>query len=238
MTEILDIAGTQEIAALYLADGRVPHPTRPWVTMGMIASVDGAISVGGRSSALGGPPDRAVFRALRATADVVLVGASTLRVERYRAVRLPDPLVAWRRERGMPDSPRVAVVSRSLDFELSASLALSRPYVLTCDEAPAGRLAELGDTAEVIVYGSSNVDLPGALSELRRRGVDRVTLEGGPTLNGEMVDLIDEACVTIAPVIVGGTADRMVGGIEALRTADLARLIHSEGYLLARYLLQ
>lgn len=205
--------------------------------MGMISSLDGGVTVDGRSAGLGGPPDRAAFRALRAASDVVLVGAETLRAERYRAVALPERLVAWRRTRGMSDNPQVAIVSRSLDLELTESLAESRPLILTCDSSPIEKRQALAEVAEVILSGTDSVVPSLALARLHERGTGRVILEGGPTLNGQMIDLIDEACVTIAPLVAGGAAYRIVTGAQYSRRLDLMRVIHSDGFLLLRYLL-
>jgi riboflavin-specific deaminase-like protein len=238
VTEIVDLGEPDDIASHYLADERPPRPDRPWVTLGMISSLDGAISVDGRSSDLGGPADRAAFRALRATADVVLVGAGTVRAEGYHRVRLPDRFVAWRRERGMADAPRVAIVSRSLDLDLTDDLRVSVPLIVAPADAPSERLEELGRSVEVLVAGTGGVDLVFALRELRRRGVGRVTLEGGPQLNAQMVasGLVDEMCVTIAPVTVGGTTGRMIAGEMHSTGLTLTRAIHSQGFLLMRYL--
>ena len=235
MTQLveLDDAG---IIEQYLADERPPRPTRPWVTMGMISSLDGGVTVDGRSTGLGGPPDRAVFRALRAVSDVVLVGAETLRAERYRAVSLPDHLVDWRRSRGMADNPQVAVVSRSLDLELTESLAEARPLILTCDSAPLKKRQAMAEVAEVVLSGTDGVVPALALAHLQERGIGRVILEGGPSLNGQMLGLIDEACVTIAPLVAGGAANRIVAGSQVSRRLDLIRVIHSDGFLLLRYL--
>jgi riboflavin-specific deaminase-like protein len=235
---VLDLPDVAEIAGYYLADLRRPPPGRPWVTLGMVSSLDGAAAVDGRSSGIGGPPDKAVFRALRAVCDVVLVGANTVRTERYRAVDLPEQLLEWRRSRGMDDNPRVAIVSRSLDLDLSESLAASRPIILTAAASPSEEVARLREVAEVVVAGEDSVDLGDALGALRRMGVERVTLEGGPTLNGQLVaaGLVDEACVTIAPVVVGGAAPRIVAGPLTVNGLTATRLIHSHGHLLLRYL--
>ena len=56
---------------------------RPRVRLNMIATVDGAGSLDGHSAALGGPADKALFATLRALADVILVGAATMRTETY-----------------------------------------------------------------------------------------------------------------------------------------------------------
>lgn len=238
MTEVVSALGTDDIISRYLADPRPPHADRPWVTLGMISSFDGSATLGEGSTGLGGPPDRAVFRALRAMSDLIVVGATTMRSEGYRAVSLPVELQSWREKQGMTLLPRVAVVSRSLDLDMSESLLASRPVILTCRGAPDDRVDALASVAEVVVAGDAEVDVGAAMTELAARGAERVVLEGGPTLNGHMAGLIDEVCMTIAPVLVGGDGPRIVTGGEETRRATLARIIHSEDFLLLRYLLQ
>lgn len=222
------------VTGRYLADARPPLPDRPWVTLGMISSLDGSAVLDGGSTALGGPADRAVFRALRAVADVVLVGASTVRAEGYRAPRLPVELTEWRSSRGMTPAPRVAIVSNSLDLDLNESLVASRPLVLTSAAADPARRRGLG--VDVVECGTDRVDLRLALATLRRMGVERVTLEGGPQLNGQMLGLIDEASVTIAPLLAGGDGLRMVMGGSPERPLTVDRVILSDGFLLVRAL--
>ena len=95
---------------------------RPWVIVDMMSSVDGATAVAGRSGGLGGPGDKAVFRALRAVPDVILVGAATARVERYGPVRLDDEVRARRVARGQSSLPRLALVSGRLDLDPDAAM--------------------------------------------------------------------------------------------------------------------
>ncbi|HVR31416.1 MAG TPA: dihydrofolate reductase family protein [Acidimicrobiia bacterium] len=235
MTEFVEVSDVAGIADHYLDDARPARPDRPWITLGMISSLDGAATVDGGSTDLGGPPDRAVFQALRAVADVIFVGASTVRAEGYRSVRLPEELVAWRIARGMREVPAVAIVSNSLDLDLSDSLVASRPLVVT-SERGRDRGGAVRDEVEMVVAGVERVDFPLAMAALRARGVERVILEGGPSVNGQTMDLLDEACVTIAPVLAGGDAPRIVEGGSGLRRMKMARIIACEGFLLLRYL--
>ena len=63
---------------------RSPHADRPWLMLNMVASIDGAAAIDGVSRGLSSEPDKAMFGALRAQADVILVGARTANTERYR----------------------------------------------------------------------------------------------------------------------------------------------------------
>lgn len=236
MTQIFDLPASA-IAARYLADERPAPDGRPWVLMGMIASLDGSAVVDGGSTALGGPPDRQVFRALRAVADVIVVGAGTVRSERYRAPTLPDELREWRNRRGMSDSPRIAIVTESLRVDPTDSLAAGRPLVFTTEESAANAGTGIGEWAEVVTVGDSSVEPSRMLAHLGTKGFRTVLVEGGPRLNGALASHVDEVCLTVSPTLAGGDGPRIVDGMPAGRAASLDRVIHSEGFLLLRYLL-
>lgn len=202
---------------------------RPGLRVNMIASADGAVTVDGRSGGLGGAGDRAVFHALRARADVVLVGAGTVRAERYGPPRGDRP-------------PRIAVVTRSCDLDWDAPLfaePTTRPLVVTVAGAPPDRLARAGEVADVVVAGAEDVDLPRALRLLGDRGARAVLCEGGPSLNGRLAaaGLVDELCLTVAPLLAGGDARRIVAGpaLSPPPAMALASVCEEEGYLFLRY---
>ncbi len=191
---------------------------RPAIRAVMIQSIDGAVSIDGRSAPLGGPGDTEVYLANRSLADVVLVGAETVRAEGYGPARLTPALVARRERRGQPPRPPIAVVSRSLRLDETSRFftdAAVRPIVITTDDAPPRRVARLEEVADVIVAGTGDVDLAAAVRELGRRGAHRIVCEGGPTLNAALVTagLLDEVCLTVAPVVVGH-GPRVLGGVD------------------------
>jgi riboflavin biosynthesis pyrimidine reductase len=233
-----------DVDAVIAAEARPAPDGRPWVLVNMISSLDGAITVEGRSGLLGGPADRAVFSALRAVADVVLAGAGTVRAERYGPARPTDRQRADRRSRGQAEAPTIAVMTRSLDLDLTSRLFTDgdgpRPMVITCADAPADRKAATEQVADVVVVGDSTVDLPGALALLGERGMAVVTCEGGPRLNGDLVvdDLIDEWSLTLSPLLTGGDSARAATGPNppSPRALVLDRLLEGDDHLLARWL--
>jgi riboflavin-specific deaminase-like protein len=238
-TEALALALAQVVAA----EARPVPPERPWVMVNMVASVDGASTVAGRSGPLGGRGDRAMFTALRAVPDVILVGAGTVRAERYGPPRITEPSRAERRSRGQEPAPRLAVVSRSLELDPGADLfskAEAPPLVLTTVTAPAHGRARLAGVAEIVEAGEDRVDLRRAMVELARRGARVVLAEGGPHLNGDLVaaDLVDEWRLTLAPTLAGGSAERIAVGPEppAMVPLLLDRAYEHDGELLLRYL--
>lgn len=162
---------------------------RPAVRLNMIVSVDGGTSWNGVSGALGGSADKALFGVLRSLADVVLVASATMRGEQYGPAVLEPKIQDARRERGQTPVPRIAVVSRTCQFDWSApffTAATERPIVLTVSSAPEAELARAAEVAEVILAGAEDVDLARAVDELGTRGAKHVLAEGGPTLNGQL----------------------------------------------------
>jgi riboflavin biosynthesis pyrimidine reductase len=205
----------------------------------MITSADGAATVEGTSGGLGNPTDRRVLRAVRGVADTILVGASTVRAERY-GVPGPPP--------GRPDGrprPRLAVVTGTADLPADLPLfadAAHRPLVLTTDDAPVERLDRLASVAEVERLAPRAPIDPGALvTHLGGRGARVVLCEGGPGLLGQLLaaDLVDEACLTVAPRFVGGPGGRIVAGPSPRTPPAGLRLTRvlwdDEGYLFLRY---
>lgn len=215
---------------VYGAVERTPPPGRPWVLANMVASVDGSAAVGERSGPLGGPADKVVFRILRSLADVVLVGAGTVRAEGYGPVRGADPAA-------------LAVVSRSLALDPDDRLfteAVARTIVVTCAASDPARRATLGEVAEVIVAGTDSVDPARALAELGARGHRTVLCEGGPALLAQVAaaGVLDELCLTTSPLLALGDGPRITTGIssDVLLPRRLATLLEDDGMLFARYL--
>jgi riboflavin biosynthesis pyrimidine reductase len=216
-----------------------------WVRGNMITSIDGGATTGGKSGDLGGAGDRAVFAALRELADVVVVGAATAQVENYSGVQLGAAERLVRQQRGQAEIPPIAVLTRSGQLDRDAKL-LHRtevpPLILTSSGAVDDTRRRLGSLAEVIDASGvqpDSVDLRAALAALAGRGLLRVLTEGGPGILGLFTaqDLLDELCVTVSPLLVGGGAGRIVSGPGdvcnpmALRHA----LTDDAGYLYLRY---
>ncbi|GAB3080454.1 pyrimidine reductase family protein [Micromonospora schwarzwaldensis] len=223
-----------QLTALY---GRAPQPH---LRVNFVASADGAVTLDDYSAGLSGEPDKRVFGLLRMLCDGLLVAAGTLRHEGYRAVRLSADRRAWRREHGLAEFPTLVVVSGSLDLDPTQACfadAPVRPLVLTRSDAepPAG----LTEVADLIRCGADHVDLPAGLAELRRRGLGQVLCEGGPHLFGALTaaDLVDELCLTVAPLLAGGGPGRITAGAgSAARHLTLRHVLAAaDGVLMLRY---
>jgi riboflavin-specific deaminase-like protein len=239
LPKLLDDVDPDEI---YAADERVGPTGRPWVMTNMVATVDGAASIEGVSGGIGGPADAAVFGALRAVPDVILVGAGTVRAEGYGPARTTAERQRRREARGQEPYPHIAVVTGQLDLDLNSSLftdSPNRPMVVTTSRSSSERRDEVARVADVVVAGDEHVDLARALSTLAGLGVKVVLCEGGPNLNGQLVaaGLLDEVCVTIAPLLAGSDASRIMHGPTPTQPEHLrlTRILEQDGTLLLRY---
>jgi len=224
------------------SDVRTAAPTRPWIMVNMVASIDGAIEVDGRSGGLGSPADKAMFHALRQLPDVILAGAGTVRAENYGPVQLDDAAQSRRVARGQQPLPRLAVVSGRAHLDPNAKLfsdPSQRPIVITTSTAATDAVDALRTVADIIVAGNERVDLHNAFAQLRALDMHTVLCEGGPTLNDQLLvdDLVDEWCQTIAPVLTGGDASRGAHGPTSgvARNLSLARVIVEDNVVLLRY---
>ncbi|MBW3577925.1 MAG: pyrimidine reductase family protein [Actinobacteria bacterium] len=219
-----------------------PATDRPYVYLDMVASVDGAATAQGRTGPLGGEADRVAFSRLREWCDVILVGASTVRIEDYGPPRPSDAARMRRRSRGLGPVPRLVVVTATLSLNPAARLFADparQPLVLVPEDADPARRAALAEVAEVSGVGHGRVDLVAALRALRASGVRYVLCEGGPTLNGELLaaGLVDELFLTISPRLVGSSAYRIVQGPlpGAPQPIELREVREHGGELLLRY---
>jgi riboflavin biosynthesis pyrimidine reductase len=218
---------------------------RCWVRGNMIASVDGGATADGKSGGLGGDGDRALFGLMREAADVILVGAATVRVENYSGAQFGVTQRQARRRRRQAEVPPIAVLTRSGDLDRDAKLFHRTevpPLIMTSGRAAADTAERLGGLAEVLDASGDDpgsVDPATALRLLGERGLLRVLTEGGPGILGLLAGrhLLDELCLTIAPVLVGGDARRIVTGPGQVHTR--MRRSHvlgdDDGYLYCRY---
>jgi riboflavin-specific deaminase-like protein len=191
-----------------------------FVRCNMVMSLDGSATFRGRSGPLSSPADRRVFAALRSMADVILVGAGTVRAEHYGPVRLDDEVRQRRVGRGQRPVPPVAVVSGSADLDWSSrffTAAEERPTVFTTSDSQAKAPRSAESAARLVVAGQGgSVDPHVVAEQLHSEGHTNVLLEGGPRLASLFVGagLIDELCLTVAPRLVGGPGRRILDGAE------------------------
>jgi len=229
-----------DLEAAY-APGDDTATARRLVRINMISSLDGAISVKGRSGLLGGPGDKEVFDVLRSLADVIVVGAGTARAERYGPARVSAEHQARRRARGQTAVPPIAVVTRSCHLDWSSPFftdAEARPIVVTTADADEEARRRAIAVADVVDAGTGDVDLATAFVALSARGARHLVVEGGPGLNAQVVaaGLMDELCLTLSPRLVAGDGPRVLAGPELAEPFDLsvAHVLEADGFLFLR----
>ncbi|WP_367123773.1 pyrimidine reductase family protein [Streptomyces phytohabitans] len=222
-----------------------PAAPRRWLRANMVGSLDGAAHHGGRSKPLSSAADMRVFGVLRALADVVVVGAGTVRHEGYRPARSRPAFAARRAAAGQGPAPAIAVVSGSLRLDFGRPL-FTEPavptLVLTGAAAPADRVAAARAAGvEVLVAGEGeDVDPARVVGVLAERGLTRQLTEGGPRLLGQFAaaGVLDELCLAVSPRVALGGAPRVMEGPEVAVPAEyvLESVLEEEGFLFTRYL--
>lgn len=214
-----------------------PAAKRPWIRTNFVATLDGAAqAANGLSGPLSDGDDKQVFDLLRSLADVILVGAGTARAENYEPIALDQIDTDLRQRLGLGRLPPIAVVSRSLNIPIA--LMKEGQIAITTANAPAARIAALGEQMDVIASGSSLVDWQSVIAQLAERGFHRILCEGGPTLHGTLIeaDLVDELCLSISPQLAAGNATRIAHGEHATdRPMRLGHAIPAGDLVLTRY---
>ncbi|MEV7724973.1 pyrimidine reductase family protein [Streptomyces sp. NPDC087917] len=221
-----------------------PIPGGHWLRANMVSTLDGAAQHDGRSQAISGESDMRIFGTLRGLADVVVVGAETVRQEGYRPARAREVFAQRRKAAGQGPAPAVAVVTASLDLDFTLPLFTSPlvpTLVVTGAGAPAERVAAAGAAGvEVVVAGDgAGADPARAVRELAARGLRRQLTEGGPRLLGQFIaaDVLDELCLTISPTLTAGGAQRISGGPSVTVPHRLAPacVLEEAGFLFTSY---
>ena len=213
-------------------------PGRPWLGLNMVSSLDGKATIEWRTKGLSSELDRRLFHHLRTQADAVMVGAGTLRAERYGRMTKSEELREKRVAEGLASDPLAVIVSGRLD--LPADLPIlnepeQRVVIATGSDAT---LSGLGAQVE---YARVGDDLPRLMAYLREtHGVRSVLCEGGPTLNSYLfaAGLVDELFLSLSPKVAGGAAAlTIVAGRALVEPAELelVSVAEDDGDLFTRW---
>ncbi len=233
-----------ELAAAYAYPAAAPGGREPWLRVNMVSTLDGAAQHDGRSQPISSDADMRIFGTLRGLADVVVVGAETVRQEGYRPARAREAFAEARRAAGQTPAPAVAVVSASLDLDFSLPLFASPSVptlLLTGAAAPSDRVAaaEKAGVRVLVAGDGAGVDPARAVRALAGLGLTRLLGEGGPRLLGQLIasDVLDELCLTVSPMLTAGDAQRIAGGpsVQVPKRFALASLLEEGGFLFGRY---
>jgi riboflavin biosynthesis pyrimidine reductase len=194
---------------------------RPLVGMNFVATVDGRATIEGRSGPIGSDADTAMLVGLRQRFEAVMIGAGTMRVERYG-----------------PMEPLVVLVSGRLDLPWDAPLFTEERGEALIFTASDVEPPETAASVEVVRHEGA-VNLREALRHLRQeRGIRALLSEGGPHLHAQMQadGLVDDLFLTTAPKLSGGGAPRITeGSLPGVVDLELAWLLEEDGELFARY---
>jgi riboflavin-specific deaminase-like protein len=218
--------------------GERARPDRPYLVLNMVSSLDGKATIEWRTKGLSTELDRQLFHHLRTQADAVMVGAGTVRTERYGRMAKSDELRDKREREGLARDPLAVIVSARLDLPADLPL-LNEPEqpVLIATRSDA-TLPGLGDQVE---YARVGDDLPLLMARLREdHAVRSVLCEGGPTLNSHLLaaGLADELFLTLNPKLAGGAeALTIVAGRELVEPVelDLVSVAEGDGDLFTRW---
>jgi len=180
---------------------RVYHdPSRPYVIVNMVSSIDGKATLRGGAAGLGDETDRQTMRNLRSKANAVMVGAGTLRSERI-SLGLDEPADR--------SQPLAVVATKAGDVPLVGNLIVPKGQqvlLLAPENIPTGP-GKRACRLKIPCDPSGNVDLRHAMKRLKSEyAVDLLLVEGGPTLNHALISrgLADELFLTLAPKLLGG----------------------------------
>ena len=190
--------------------------TRPFVFINSAMSADGKISSFEHTQVrISGQADKARVDLLRAESDAVMVGVGTVLADdpslRVKSASSREA----RRKRGQPEEPlRVVADSRARTPPFAKILGPGCILAAT-SIASQERLDSLSSKCEIMVCGKGRVDLVELFSRLFDRGVKRLMVEGGATLNWSLLNLglVDELYVYMGAMLIGGeNAPTLVDG--------------------------
>lgn len=233
---------TAEEATSGLQLGERAPADRPYLVLNMVATLDGRVAIDGRSGPIGNRADRELFHGLRTQADAVMVGAGTVRTERYGPMVKSDELRERRRRDGLAPDPIACIVSARMNLPPDLPLLQdpdSHVVVLTGSDA---EVPEVPARCECL-HGElepSGLVLAPLMQQLRQEyGVRSIVCEGGPALNDGLFreQLVDELWLALAPKVAGGEALTVLTG-PALRPTpelELVSVLESEDNLFMRY---
>jgi riboflavin-specific deaminase-like protein len=203
---------------------------RPYLALNMVSTLDGKATIEWRTRGMSTELDRRLFHQLRTQVDAVMVGAGTVRVERYGRIVKTDELRERRVSEGLAPDALAVIVSARLDLPADLPLLQEPEQEVVI---ATGSDAVLQGTAARIEYLRTGDDLPLLMARLRdERGVRSMLCEGGPTLNSHLLaaGLVDELFLTLNAKLTGGAAAlTIVAGRDLVEPAELDLVSVAEG---------
>jgi 2,5-diamino-6-(ribosylamino)-4(3H)-pyrimidinone 5'-phosphate reductase len=202
---------------------------RPFIFINAAMSADGKIStIERRQTRISGSHDLDRVDELRASSDAVMVGIGTILSDNPSLTVKSKERREKRRAQGRDENPVRIVVDTMARTPLDADIfkkGKGKRIIAVSESAPSEKVKQLAKHAEIIILGEKNVELEKLLVELKKRGINRLMVEGGATLNWGMISvgLVDEIYTFIGNIIIGGkTAPTLVDGEG--KTCDFCKL--------------
>ena len=221
---------------------------RPYVHINVAATADGKIDTfERRGAAISSAHDKERVDRLRADADAVMVGGHTLHDEDPKLTVKSESLRAERLARGLSANPAKVGVSARLHLKPDSnflSAGAARIFLFTTLQTDEAQLSMLRSCdAEVFIHEGERVNPISMLETLKNIGINRLLVEGGATLNFELMrlGLVDELTIYVAPMIFGGEKAPTIAAGSGLARSDAIplKLVESqawdEGGVLLRY---
>ena len=221
---------------------------RPYTFINIAMTADGKIDTFERKgSAISSARDKARVDQLRAAADGILVGGKTLLDEQPKLTVKSEALRESRVKRGLAPNPIKVGVATVADIPLESDFIKAGParvVIFTTNQSSRDQLARLKTSgAEIFVHTEPRVNLILMMRTLKKIGVNRLMVEGGGTMNFELMrlGLVDELMMYVAPMIFGGAnAPTLADGLGLTRSDAIAlKLInvetHKDGGILLHY---
>ncbi len=221
---------------------------RPYTFINVAMTADGKIDTFERNgSAISSKRDKERVDELRAAADGILVGGKTLLEEQPKLTVKSEALREGRIQRGLSPNPIKVGVVTAADIPLESDFIKAgnaRVVIFTTSQTSISQIEILrAHGVEVFVHDAPRVDLTKMMFTLKKVGVDHLMVEGGGTMNFELIrlGLVDELMIYVAPMIFGGAnAPTLADGLGLTRSdAITLKLMNVETYddggILLRY---
>ena len=201
----------------------------PYTFINVAMTADGKIdTISRRGAAISSQRDKERVDRLRADSDAVMVGGQTVLNEDPKLTVRSEALRAERVARGLPPNPMKVCVITSANLSVHSKFLRegeSRVVIFTTNRTSKDKLDLLrSQGAEAFVHAGGRVDLAQTMQTLSELGVKRLMVEGGATLNFELLrlGLVDEVQAYIAPMIFGGeSAPTLAAGMGLERGAAI-----------------
>ena len=224
------------------------HVARPYVIINVASTVDGKIDTHERrGAAISSERDRERVDRLRASVDGVMVGGRTLHEEDPRLTVKSAALRAQRTALGKTEQPAKIGVASHITLGQDARFLTSGPArVIVFVPRGCGDESLRSRGVEIHECGAGRVDLQEALHKLVQLGLRRVLVEGGGTLNFELLrlSLVDELQLYIAPMVFGGAVAPTLADGNGLTRELAVRLgapeveVWEDGGVVLRYMVK